>query len=44
MRWNEDVARVIEAARVVRRLVQRRRVDDCSRRVIGGREEDLNSL
>jgi hypothetical protein len=37
----EDVAIVNEAERVARRLEHRRTVDDCSRRVIGGRAADL---
>lgn len=41
VRWKEDVARINDAARDARRLEQRRRVDDCSSRVIGGRAEDL---
>jgi hypothetical protein len=39
----DDVARLNDAASVTRRLEQRRSVDDCSSRVIGGNVDDLES-
>jgi len=37
VRWRVEWRRVSVARRVVLKLVQRRRVEDCSRREMGGR-------